>query len=413
MQIPFEFYLALRYLRVHRGRSFLSVITLISMAGVIVGTAALIIALSMMAGFIEDVRARIHSGSAHLTVVNAGNPRFEGAAELVQQTAAVEGVQAASPVLYTPAMLTRSDNGTPAFAEIHGVDAEGHVQVTSGQPETDSPFDRLDEPTVTGREGILLGSGLAQDLGAIRGDLVRVMVPQVTLAPWSPVPRSSVFEVVGTYSSTHFQEDSVRAYLRLDAVRRVLRAPDRTSWVEVRLDDLRELEPMKLTLQAALDAPYLVIDLIEQNQEILRALKTERLLLMLAIGLIVVVAALNIVSTLVLMVIDKIKEIGTLTALGTLPGMIARIFMLQGLVIGSVGAAIGVVLGAGIAFMLDRYEMIKLDPDVYFLDHLPLAIQRQDLLFVGIAALLVSFLATLYPAFRAARLDPVEALRHD
>jgi lipoprotein-releasing system permease protein len=205
----------------------------------------------------------------------------------------------------------------------------------------------------------------------------------------------------------------LRAYLRLEAVRKLLREPGRTSWIEVRLDDLRDLEPMKLSLQGALASPWLVIDLIEQNQDILRALKTERLLLMLAIGLIVVVAALNIVSTLVLMVIDKIKEIGTLTALGTMPGMIARIFMLQGLVIGTVGAGIGVVLGAGIAFLLDRYEMIQLDPEVYFLDHLPLAIQRQDLLFVGISALLVSFLATLYPAFRAARLDPVEALRHD
>jgi len=413
MRIPFEFYLALRYLRFHRGRSFLSVITLISVAGVIVGTAALIIALSMMAGFIEDVRARIHSGSAHLTVVSAGNPRFEGAAGLVSQTEAVTGIQAASPVLYTPAMLTRSDTGTPAFAEIHGVDAAGHVRVTLGESVTESPFGQLAQPTLSGREGILLGSGLASDLGAVRGDLVRIMVPQVTLAPWSPVPRSSVFEVVGTYRSTHFQEDSVRAYLRLEAVRKLLREPGRTSWVEVRLDDLRDLEPMKLTLQGALESPWLVIDLIEQNQDILRALKTERLLLMLAIGLIVVVAALNIVSTLVLMVIDKIKEIGTLTALGALPGMIARIFMLQGLVIGAVGSGIGVLLGASLAYMLDRYEMIKLDPEVYFLDHLPLLIQRQDLLFVGISALLVSFLATLYPAFRAARLNPVEAIRHD
>ena len=411
--MPYELFLALRYLRFHRGRTFLSVVTLISVAGVTVGTAALVIALSLMAGFLEDVRERIHSGSAHLTVMHVETETFDAVEPLIERTLAIDGVRAAGPVLYSPAMVTPPGAGTPRYAEVLGIDPERHTQVILGGDGAAGPFAALREPTESGRAGILLGDDLADRLGAIEGDAVRVVVPQLTMTPWAPVPRSKVFEVVGTYHSDHFQEDSQRAYIGIEAAGRLLRATGRATWVEVRLDELSRLAEKKRGLRSELGGSWLVIDLIEQNRDLLKALNMEKLTLFLAIGLIVVVAALNIVSTLILMVTDKIKEIGTLSAMGATSLAVATVFILQGLVIGAVGTISGLGLGAALAWWLDRYRIIQLNPDVYYLTHIPFTIQPMDLLFVGLSALLISLGATVYPALKAARLDPVEAIRYE
>jgi len=405
--------LALRYLRFHRGSSFLSAITLISATGVAVGTAALVIALALNAGFVADVHERIHSGSAHLTVLDARDEFFGDGAELVEQAEATPGVRAAALILHTPAMLTAAGVATPGYVELQGIDPEGHARVILDSAEAGNPFAALSRPTTSGRAAIVLGDELASKLGVFDGDVVQALVPRVTLSPVAPIPRSRLYEVVGTYRSDHFVEDAHRAYVNLDSLQQLMRLDGKASWLEVRLDDLGELKTMKPRLAESLPARWVVIDLIEQNDDLIKALNTEKLALFLAIGLIVVVAALNIVSTLILMVADKIKEIGTLTALGATPGGIARVFMFQGCAIGAVGTTVGMTVGTSLAVWLDRSRLIKLDPDVYYLTHLPFLPQPADLATVALAALAISFLSTLYPAWHAARLDPVEALRHE
>jgi len=412
--IPYELHLAARYLRVHRGRTFLSVITLISIAGVAVGTAALVIALALMTGFEEDMRDRILRGSGHLQVLDSGSPSFTDAKEVVDKVATVPGVAGAAPVLYSPAMIMNDTAGRPGYAEIQGVDPALHSRVIDFGPETrGDPLGALAQPTVSRRAGIVLGAKLAADLGVDKGDLVRVLVPQVRLTPFTPIPRSLVLEVVGTFSTGAYPQDAQRAYIPIDAARHLLEAPGAASWVELRLEDPKRLEGMKNEIARAMGGRFVVLDLLQQNEELLKAFNTEKLFLFLAIALIVVVASLNIVSTLVLMVNDKVREIGTLTAMGAKPWNVAAVFVLQGLVIGTLGTVIGLSLGTGAAWWLDRFEVMKLNPEVYFVSHVPFSTRPSDVLVVGVAALVIALAATIYPAWKAASLEPVEAIRHE
>ena len=414
MAVPFELHLAARYLRVHRGRTFLSVITLISIAGVAVGTAALVIALALMTGFEQDMRERILRGSAHLQILDAGRSSFTDAVEVVERAEAIPGVAGAAPVLYSPAMIMNDVGGTPAYAELQGVDPALQGRVIDFGPENrGDPLGALTQKTESARAGIVLGADLAADLAVEPGDLVRVLVPKVRLTPFTPIPRSLVLEVVGTFRTGAYPQDSQRAYLALDVSRRLLEAPETASWVELRLTDPRRLPAMKREIARAMGDRFVVLDLLEQNKEILKAFNTEKLFLFLAIALIVVVASLNIVSTLVLMVNDKVREIGTLTALGARRWSIAAVFMLQGVVIGALGAFVGLSLGTGLSWWLDRFEVMKLNPDVYFIAHVPFATRPADVIVVGAAALLIAFVATIYPAWKAASLEPVEAIRHE
>ena len=414
VNLPYEIFLALRYLRVHRGRTFLSVITMISVAGVAVGTAALVIALALMTGFEEDMRQRILRGSAHLQVIEQAEAGFDDADDVLAKARAIPGVAAVAPVLFSPAMIMNDALGSPAYAEIYGVEPKLQTEVVDFGTEAGSdPLGGLTGRGTSGRPGIVLGADLAARLSVHPGDLVRVLVPKVRLTPFAPIPRSLVLEVAGAVKTEAYPQDSQRAYLALDVARRLLDAPGRASWIELRLTSPRSISAMKAAVSAAMGERFVVLDLLEQNKEIFKAFETEKLFLFIAIALIVVVASLNIVSTLVLMVNDKVREIGTLTAMGARPFGIAAVFMLQGIVIGVVGTSVGLTLGSLSAYWLDTYHVMKLNPDVYFIAYVPFSNRPGNVAIVGLSALVIAFCATIYPAFKAARLHPVEAIRHE
>ncbi len=414
MNAPYELVLAFRYLRVHRGRTFLSVITMISVGGVAVGTAALVTALALMTGFEQDMRQRILRGSAHLQIIEQAESGFDDAEGMLEKARAVPGIVAAAPVLFSPAMIMNEGSGTPAYVEIYGVDPRLQGQVVDfGTQAGKEPLAGLTHTGESGRPAIVLGADLAARMGVSQGDLVRMLVPKVRLTPFAPIPRSLVLEVAGVVKTDAYPQDAQRAYIALDVARRLLDAPGRASWLELRLTDPSELGAMKLVVSRAMGNRFVVLDLLEQNKEIFKAFETEKLFLFIAIGLIVVVASLNIVSTLVLMVNDKVREIGTLTAMGARPAGIAAVFMLQGIVIGLVGTSLGLAFGSVLVYWLDTYRVMRLDPDVYFIAYVPFANQPGNVVIVGLSALVIAFCATIYPAFKAARLRPVDAIRHE
>jgi lipoprotein-releasing system permease protein len=344
--------------------------------------------------------------------VSSTAPTFDDVGPLLDRVRSSPGVRAAGPVLLSHAMLVNEVLSTPAYVELEGIDPASHGRVLGW--EIEDPLRSLSRAAPL-REGVVLGEALAAKLGVRKGDRVRILVPRVSLTPFTPIPRSRVLEVTGTFRTDAFPLSAERAYVAIETARRLLDEAGRASWVEVRLLSFGDLEKVKAELRGALGGAWMVVDLmeLEQNRELLKALNTEKVILFLAIGLIVVVASLNIVSTLILMVADKVKEIGTLTSMGARPRGIALVFVLQGLAIGVVGTCFGLALGSVLAWSADTYRWIKLDPDVYYITHVPFMLRFQDGVFVAALTLSVSLLATLYPAIKAARLDPVEAIRHE
>ena len=412
--MPFELRVALRYLTARRKQAFISLISAISVLGVTVGVMALMIALGLMTGLQGEIRSRILGATAHLSIFRSQSEAFEDYRQVMAAVRRVPRVQGSAPTLYSKALLSSASNS--AVATLKGIVPKEERTVTelASQLQGGVRLEELADPG-QGLPPILLGRDLASSLGVGPGDVVSVTSPQGRLSPMGVLPRVAKLRVLGTVRSGLYEFDYAWAYVPLVTAQRLFGDGDRVSLVEVRIDDSYAVKDVAAAVLTALGSGYLTTDWIQMNGSLFSALWLEKTAIAITIGLIVMVAALNIVATLILMVMEKHKDIAILVSMGASRAAIRRIFVLQGAVIGALGTFTGAGLGWAACGILDRYRLIQVpgQEEVYQISYVPFTLLPSDAAVVVVGALLTCFLATIYPARGAARLDPAEALRYE
>jgi lipoprotein-releasing system permease protein len=411
--MPFELRVALRYLTARRKQAFISLISAISALGVVVGVMALFIALGLMTGLQNEIRQKILGTTAHVSVFRARADGIDDYEQVVARLLRAPHVLGAAPAIYGKALI--SSSASSAVATVKGLVPAQERSVTDlpSQMETGS-FDALrEERDASGLAPILLGRDLAVSLGVGVGDVVTLTSPQGRLSPLGVLPRMAKLRVAGTVRSGLYEFDSAWCYLPFAAAQRLFDAREGASLVEVRVDDMYGVKRLEPGLLDALGPGFVTNDWIDMNHSLFSALWLEKTAIGITIGLIVVVAALNIVATLILMVMEKHKDIAILVSMGASRAAITRIFVLQGSVIGGLGTLVGALLGWGACRVLDGYRLIRVPGDVYQISYVPFTLLPGDATLVVVGALVTCFLATLHPARNAARVDPAEALRYE
>ncbi len=407
MGLPYELWIALRYLKARRREVFISLITWISVGGVAVGVMALVVVLSVMTGFEEDLRSKILGATSHVTVypmgAEVGDP---GAAARVAET--VPGVVAASPFAVSQVMLM-------AGGSVHGAVFRG-VEVGSAAKATDlsrfvvaGSLDALEGEV----PGLLVGRELARQAGLFVGDAVQVVTPAGSPTPLGLVPRLRAFRVAGLFASGMYEYDTSFVFAALPEAQDFLRLGTAVTGIEVRVDDIYAAARIARAIEAALGPGYWARDWMEMNRNLFSALKLEKTAMFVILTLIVLVAAFNIAATLIMIVLEKSREIGVLKSMGASSRSIRRIFVFEGLIIGGLGTVLGLGGGWLLCALLKRYKFIELPGDVYYIDTLPVVMKPEVFGLVALCAVVLCLVATAYPAWQAARLDPVEALRYE
>lgn len=407
----FEFYVALRYLRARRKQAVVSFVTVISVIGVTAGVAALIIALSLSTGFQKEFQERILAVTSHVNLLGVGGTAISDYEAVIGRIEGVEGVVSVSPTTYGQSLLESGLRQEPAI--LKGIDPgrrEVFNELLKNLAEGDlEEFGELPPPN-----SIILGRDLASSLGVSVGDFVRAYVLRGELSPIGRMPRSRNFRVKAIFDSGLWEYDANWALIPLTASQEFLSLnASEASALELRIQDIYEAPDVAQKLKSLMGPGYVTTTWIELNRPLFSALKLEKLAMFVAIGLIMLVASLNIVTTLTLMVMEKNRDIAIIMAMGGTVPVITRIFMLEGLIIGVIGTVLGDVIGVVSVWYLDTYRVFQLEPKVYSIPYLPFHLNPSDLVVVSIVAVLISFLATLYPARAAARLDPVEAIRYE
>jgi lipoprotein-releasing system permease protein len=412
-----ELQIAWRYLRSRRGSKLLSLISIIAIGGVMVGVSALIVIIGVMNGLQHDLREKILVGSPDIRVLSYGEDlKITDWQKVLDSVRKQPGVVTAAPFVLTEALMTArhvyqsgvyvvgllpSGRGVPDVTTIRSHATEGDFRFASTDGE---------------RRGVVLGKLLALRFNKSPGDSIElVSAGGATLNPVTGglVPRIERFEVTGIVSTGMYEYDNSYVFVALDKAQELAGLGDGVTGIEVKTTDRWQAKDVAARLVGALGWPYRTVDWEEQNHSLFQALKLEKLGMGVILLLIVLVAAFNIVSTLTMVVADKTKEIGILKAMGMPAKSIRRIFFAQGLVIGVVGTVFGMILGFGAALALDKYQFIKLDPQVYFIDHLPVSTQPTDVMWIVLASIAIAAIATLYPSIQASRLFPIEAIRHE
>lgn len=413
MPSRFELFIANRYLRAHRKERVISVITFISILGVAAGAMALVIALAVNSGFRSTLQRNLLGAMAHIDVTPK-DPTYgiENWRHLSEQIRKLPHVTAVAPALYSGVFLSGPLQSTGALLKGIDVDAEMKISDALKHLNAGSP-DRLRDPAAD-PPGILLGQRLVDDTGMVLNSNIQVVSPQSgELTPYGPLPAIRRFKVVGIFETGFFEVDDKWAYTSIPAEQKMLSIADAVNRIEVNVDDLNRVDAYAKEIEQVAGNRYTTTTWKEQNSQLMKALNLERIVTIITIGLIELVAALNIFITLVMMVMEKYRDIAVLMSMGARTSQIRWIFMMQGVLIGAVGSGIGLVVGYTLCHFADKYRWIKLDQTVYALAFVPFEPRALDAIWIAGGAILVSFLATIYPARRATRITPAEVLRYE
>ena len=415
----YEWFISLRYLKAKRRQGFISLISIISVAGVAVGVMALIVVLAVMTGFTDSLREKILGINSHI-VVQSLRTRIADYQELSEVILQADGVLAATPYTYSQTMLSVPDASTGAV--VRGIDPASANNVLSLNSQLikgsitalneDSPSANDSLPS-RALPGIILGKELAKSLRVGIEDNIRLLSPSGPLTPMGVIPKIKTCRVVGIFDTGMYEYDSSLAYVSLATAQDFLDLGDNVHGLELKVDDIYNASEIAAKLEKKLGFGYVVKDWISMNKNLFSALKLEKTAMFIVLALIVLVAAFNIISTLIMVVMSKGKDIAILKSMGATSMSIMRIFIYEGLIIGLTGTVLGVTGGLALCKVLSKYQFIKLPSDVYPITTLPIKVLPMDVTLVAISAALITLLATLYPSWQASKIEPAVALRYE
>jgi len=414
----YEWFIGLRYLKAKRKQTFISIITFISIVGVVVGVMTLIVVLAVMSGFEKTLKEKILGTQAHLTLLKAGQEGMEHYEEVTKKVGEVKGVISAAPVIYSQVMLSSELNVSGVVLKGIDPDLEGKVTELAHNMKVGRLQDLKGE---SDSPGIILGVELAKQLGVSPNDAIQVISPLGTMTPMGMMPKMKRFRVKGIFYSGMYEFDNTFAYISIESAQRFFNMDSRVTGIEIKTDEIYKVKEIGKEIRQKLGFPFWTKDWMEMNRNLFTALKLEKVAMFIILVLIVLVAAFNIISTLIMVVMEKNKDIAILKSMGAPPKGILKIFVIEGLVIGVVGTVLGAILGLVIALNLEKvsgfvenlFGFKFLPRDVYYIDKLPSQVNPLDVGLIMMTAILITLLATLYPSWRASKLDPAEALRYE
>jgi len=403
-----ELFIAGKYLRAKRKEGFISLITLLSVAGVILGVMALVVVIAVMSGSETEFRNRILGLEPHILAMNYSG-RFTPDQALEDKIRQTPGVKAVSPILFGQAMIRTAHSFSGII--LRGIEPEKGAVLIKGYTAQNLENALNKTANDTGLPGIILGQSLANSVGVMEGDRVILMSASGVISPMGQIPSMKQFVVTGTFKSGMSEYDSSLAYARLDQVQALVGAKGKISAFGIWTEQIFNVKELSQNALGFITYPYYLRNWMDINHSLFSALKLEKTAMFVILTLIILVAAFNIASALIMMVMEKTRDIAVLKAMGATNSMIRRIFIIKGMIIGIIGTGIGTTLGVVICFILKRYEFIKL-PEAYPFSTLPVQLEYSDVILIAVSALVICFLSTLYPSYKASRMNPVEAIRY-
>ncbi|HDZ62657.1 MAG TPA: lipoprotein-releasing ABC transporter permease subunit [Nitrospirae bacterium] len=410
MNLPYQLFIAFRYFRSKKTNRGISLNTLISVGGVALGVTALTTVLSVMGGFHDDLQSKILGVNAHIVVLNYTG-KIKDHELLIEKINRIQGVSSSSPVVYGQVMLGFEDRANGVM--VRGIEPEI-------ESETTDVLEFIKEGSVedfiensSDIPGIAVGRGLSRNLGLFVGDEITMISPVGDIGPMGMLPKMKKFKVAAIFEVGMYEYDSSLALVNMADAQEFFKLDGEVTGIEVKVDNIYNSKEIAEKVESLLGAPHYARDWMEMNRNLFSALELEKYVMFLILVLVILVASFNIISNLIMIVMEKAREIAVIKAMGAAKGGIMLIFMAHGLIIGVIGTAIGLASGYVLCRLLQTYQFIDLPPDVYYLSYLPVRVSMVEFIVVASTAVMISFIATIYPSWQAAKMDPVEALRYE